>query len=89
MFPTSGGVYYWSAMLSTPKYSAMASYLTGWLGLVGNWTVTASIVFGGSQLLLAAGTLYHPDYVPTAWQTCLVYWVSLIFVLLINLFFNR
>ncbi|EKD05592.1 hypothetical protein A1Q2_00082 [Trichosporon asahii var. asahii CBS 8904] len=70
-------------------YSAMASYLTGWLGLVGNWTVTASIVFGGSQLLLAAGTLYHPDYVPTAWQTCLVYWVSLIFVLLINLFFNR
>jgi hypothetical protein len=28
----------WAAMLSTPKYSAFASYLTGWLGTVGNWT---------------------------------------------------
>jgi len=27
----------WAAMLSTPKYSALSSYLTGWLGTVGNW----------------------------------------------------
>ncbi|KAJ9103976.1 hypothetical protein QFC21_002439 [Naganishia friedmannii] len=27
VFPTSGGVYYWAAMLSTPKYSAFASYI--------------------------------------------------------------
>ncbi|WVQ81749.1 hypothetical protein IAT38_003874 [Cryptococcus sp. DSM 104549] len=89
VFPTSGGVYYWAAMLSTPKYSAFASYLTGWLGTVGNWTVTASITFGGSQLILAAATLYHEDYVPTAWQTCLVYWGALVCSLLINIFFYR
>ncbi|KAK4684117.1 choline transport protein, partial [Tremellales sp. Uapishka_1] len=88
VYPTSGGVYYWSAMLSTPKYSAFASYLTGWLGTVGNWTVTASIVFGGAQLILAAATLYHEDYVPTAWQTCVVYWVSLLVSFLINVFAN-
>ncbi|WVW78660.1 hypothetical protein I302_100620 [Kwoniella bestiolae CBS 10118] len=86
VFPTSGGVYYWSAMLSTPRYSAFASYLTGWLGTVGNWTVTASITFGGSQLILAAATLYHEDYVPTKWQTCLVYWGSLLGSLAINIF---
>ncbi|WVQ69053.1 uncharacterized protein L199_007265 [Kwoniella botswanensis] len=89
VFPTSGGVYYWSAMLSTPKYSAFASYLTGWLGTVGNWTVTASITFGGSQLILAAATLYHEDYVPTAWQTCLVYWGALLGSLLINIFCTK
>ncbi|KAI9636211.1 amino acid/polyamine transporter I [Dioszegia hungarica] len=89
VYPTSGGVYYWSAMLSTPKYSAFASYLTGWLGTVGNWTVTASITFGGSQLILAAATLFNEEYVPTPWQTCLVYWGALICSLLINLFFNR
>ncbi|KAK8847707.1 hypothetical protein IAR55_005566 [Kwoniella newhampshirensis] len=89
VYPTSGGVYYWSAMLSTPKYSAFASYLTGWLGTVGNWTVTASITFGGSQLILAAATLYHEEYVPTAWQTCLVYWASLLVSLLINIFFAK
>lgn len=89
VFPTSGGVYYWSAMLSTKKYSSFASYLTGWLGTVGNWTVTASITFGGSQLILAAATLYHEDYVPTAWQTCVVYWAALLVSLLINIFFHK
>ncbi|XAO21902.1 hypothetical protein I312_100658 [Cryptococcus bacillisporus CA1280] len=33
-----------------------------WMGTVGNWTVTASITFGGSQLILAAATLFHEDY---------------------------
>ncbi|WWC87119.1 uncharacterized protein L201_002005 [Kwoniella dendrophila CBS 6074] len=89
VFPTSGGVYYWAAMLSTPKYSAFSSYLTGWLGTVGNWTVTASITFGGSQLILAAATLYHEDYVPTKWQTCLVYWASLLGSLLVNIFCTK
>lgn len=89
VFPTSGGVYYWAAMLSTPKYAAFSSYLTGWLGTVGNWTVTASITFGGSQLILAAATLFNEEYVPTPWQTCIVYWVSLALSLLINLYFNR
>jgi hypothetical protein len=51
--------------------------------------VTASINFGGAQLILAAATLYHEDYVPTAWQTVLVYWAALIGAFLINLFFNR
>jgi hypothetical protein len=50
-------------------------------------SVTVSIAFGGSQLILAAATLYHEDYVPTAWQTLLVYWASLICSMLINLFF--
>ncbi|KAK1925952.1 amino acid/polyamine transporter I [Papiliotrema laurentii] len=89
VYPTSGGVYYWAAMLSTPKYSAFSSYLTGWLGTVGNWLVTASINFGGAQLILAAATLYHEDYVPTAWQTLLVYWAALIGAFCINLFFNK
>lgn len=31
-------VYYWSACLSTPEWAPAASYMTGWLGLIGNWT---------------------------------------------------
>lgn len=56
------------------------------LGL-SSFSVTVSIAFGGSQLILAAATLYHEDYVPTAWQTLLVYWASLLGAMLINLFF--
>lgn len=67
----------------------MTSYLTGWLGLVGNWTVTTSILFGGAQLVLAAITLWNDTYVPTAWQTVLTYWAAIVIATLINIFFNR
>jgi hypothetical protein len=56
-----------------------------WVELI--HSVTVSIAFGGSQLILACATLYHEDYVPTAWQTLLVYWASLLGSMLINLFF--
>lgn len=46
VYPTAGGVYYWAALLSTPKWAPLASYVTGWLTLIGNWTVTLSINFG-------------------------------------------
>jgi hypothetical protein len=52
-------------------------------------SVATSITFGGSQLILAAATIYHEDYVPTPWQTCLVFWASCIGSFLINLFFNK
>ncbi|KAL1411975.1 hypothetical protein Q8F55_002969 [Vanrija albida] len=88
VYPTSGGVYYWSAMLSPPKFSRFASYLTGWFAVVSNWTLAGSIAFGGSQLVLAAVTLFHEDYVPTAWQTLLVYWAALAVEFVINLYGN-
>lgn len=50
VYPTAGGVYYWSAMLSTRKYAPVASWITGWFTLVGNWTVTLSINFSGGQV---------------------------------------
>src|SRR6478735_10152488 len=58
VYPTAGGVYYWSAMLSTRKYAPVASWVTGWLTLVGNWTVTLSINFSGGQLILSAISLW-------------------------------
>jgi len=30
VYPTAGGVYYWSAMLSTKKYAPIVSWTTGW-----------------------------------------------------------
>jgi len=69
VYPCAGGVYYWSAKISKPEYSAIASWITGWLTLVGNWTVTTSICFSGGQLILSAIALWKEDYVPTAYQT--------------------
>ncbi|KAF2878195.1 amino acid permease-like protein [Massariosphaeria phaeospora] len=86
VYPTAGGVYYWSAMLSTRKYAPVASWVTGWLTLVGNWTVTLSINFSGGQLILSAITLWKEDFVPNQYQTILMFWAVMIVCMLVNVF---
>lgn len=81
-FPTSGGVYYWSAMLANKEWAPVTSWITGWLGLVGNWTVTTSICFSGGQLILSAIGLWNETYVPAAWHVVLMYWAVLLVALL-------
>ncbi|KAL9053672.1 MAG: hypothetical protein Q9162_004623 [Coniocarpon cinnabarinum] len=86
VFPTAGGVYYWSAMLATPGWAPITSWITGWTTLIGNWTVTLSINFSGAQLVLSAITLWDEDFVPTAWQTVLMFWAVMLMCLIPNVF---
>ncbi|CAN8316088.1 unnamed protein product [Cochlearia groenlandica] len=50
-YPTSGGLYYWSGMLAGPRWAPLASWLTGWFNIVGQWAVTASVDFSLAQLI--------------------------------------
>ncbi|KAK4580349.1 hypothetical protein LTR86_000552 [Recurvomyces mirabilis] len=84
VFPTAGGVYYWSAMMATKDWAKIASWITGWMNLVGNWTVTLSINFGGAQLLLSAISLWREDWAANAWQTVLCFWAIMLFCFLVN-----
>lgn len=89
VYPTAGGVYYWAALLSTPRWAPIASWITGWLTLVGNWTVTLSINFGGAQLILSAISLWDEDFVANAWQTVLMFWAVTLVCYLINIFGSK
>lgn len=89
VYPTAGGVYYWSAMLSTKEWAPMMSFIDGWLTLVGNWTVTLSINFSGAQLILSAITLWKEDFVANAWQTVLMFWAVMVVAASINIFLAR
>lgn len=86
VYPTAGGVYYWSAMLSTREWAPITSWITGWLTLVGNWTVTLSINFSGGQLILSAITLWKEDFVPNQWQTVLMFWAVMLVCMSVNIF---
>ncbi|CAF3692167.1 unnamed protein product [Rotaria sp. Silwood1] len=88
-YPTSGGVYYWSAMLANKQWASITSWTTGWLCIVGNWTVTTSICFSGGQLILSAIDLWNETYVPAAWHVVLMYWAVLLVVLLTNIFASK
>ena len=47
--PTSGGPYFWAAMLSNPQHAAFASWVTGWFNLLGQVAVTTGIRCGISS----------------------------------------
>ncbi|KAI3403699.2 TPO5 [Candida oxycetoniae] len=61
-YPTAGGVYHFSALLSSEKYSSISSWITGWLLLIGNWTYAISIMFSGSQFILSIFGLQDFEY---------------------------
>jgi amino acid transporter len=51
-YPTSGGLYYWSASLAGPKYAPFASFVTGYFNF-----------FGLTGLI--SGTFFIPPYFQT------------------------
>jgi amino acid transporter len=89
-YPVSGGVYYWSFMLSPPKYAPLVSWIVGWLSVIGNVVVTLSVNFATTQLILSSVnresgglvtkvslltlSVYYPDYIPAQWHTVLCSW---------------
>ena len=89
VFPTAGGVYYWSAQVSTPRWAPLVSFVDGWLTLVGNWTVTLSINFSGAQLILSAISIFNDDFVANEWQTVLCFWAVMLVCAAVNAFGSR
>ncbi|KAG1844723.1 amino acid transporter [Suillus subluteus] len=44
-YPTSAGAYYWCYRLASPRTRLLASWINGWLTVVGGWTVDLSVKF--------------------------------------------
>jgi amino acid transporter len=84
--PTSGGPYFWSAILAPPKYSPFAAWLTGWFNLLGQVAVTTGISFGLAGLIATAATVKNPDYVSTAPKTIGIYAAILVSHGMVNTF---
>jgi len=72
-YPTSAGAYYWCFRLTSPPRRILASWINGWLTMVGVWTISLSVTFGTAQILVAGVGIFHPEWVPTVWQTYLVF----------------
>ncbi|KAI8579883.1 hypothetical protein K450DRAFT_239535 [Umbelopsis ramanniana AG] len=69
-YPTSGGLYWWAARLSSRRYAPFASWMTGWFNLIGQFAVTAGIDYGIALMLGAVifiGT--NGNWVPTPGAT--------------------
>lgn len=76
-FPTAGGLYYWSARLAR-RNAPIWSWFTGWLNLLGQVAITASIDFGlasfvGFFIKLAV----YQSFAARPWQILMLYGIIL------------
>ncbi|KAH9914364.1 amino acid transporter [Epithele typhae] len=83
--PTSGGPYFWAAMLSKSENAAFASWVTGWFNLLGQVAVTTGISFGCANFISTLAT-FDTGFVPTANTTIGIYAAVLVTQGLINTF---
>jgi len=83
--PTSGGPYYWAAMLSKPKSAPLASWITGWFNLLGQVAVTTGISFGCATFLATVCT-FNTSFVPTPKTVIGIYAAILVSQGMINTF---
>lgn len=72
-YPTSAGPYYWSFQLAERGKTAV-SFITGWIWLIGNWTIILSVNFGFASMIAGTVEMYHPDWAFTDWQIVLVFY---------------
>jgi amino acid transporter len=70
--PTSGGLYYASAVLAPRGWGPFAAWITGWSNWLGQVTGAPSVNYGTSAMILASASIQNPNYVPTDYQTFLL-----------------
>ncbi|EXJ56764.1 hypothetical protein A1O7_07108 [Cladophialophora yegresii CBS 114405] len=70
--PTSGGLYYAAAVLAPPGYGPIAAWITGWSNWLCQVTGAPSVNYALASMILAAGSINNPGYVPQNYQVFLL-----------------
>ncbi|KAG0687485.1 hypothetical protein C6P40_002285 [Pichia californica] len=71
-YPTSGGLYYATAMLSPPKYKAILSWTVGWSNYFVQLTGGPAVGWSCASIILALKSFIDPTYVNKTWHTYLL-----------------
>jgi amino acid transporter len=85
-YPTAGGLYYWAAKLSKPERAPVNSWFTGWLNLIGQIAVTASIDYALAVFIAFFIQMFNADFAITARWIFFIYCGVLILHGLLNTF---
>src|SRR6188508_3879943 len=80
VFPTAGGLYYWSSKLGSPAWG----WFTGWFNLVGQIAVTAAIGYGLAIFLTSLLDLWF-SYPNTKHSIFLTYSIVMLAAVVLNM----
>ncbi|GAC97640.1 amino acid permease [Pseudozyma hubeiensis SY62] len=86
VYPTTGGQYHWSFLLSPAKYRYAIAYFTGWISVAGWVALTATASSLAGQFIVGIIALLHENYEQKPWHIFLVYVAFSIGAWLINAF---
>ncbi|PWY73880.1 GABA permease gaba [Aspergillus sclerotioniger CBS 115572] len=86
VYPTNGGQYEWTALLSHPSYRRFLSYVCGWTVVASWWALAASgpSLFG--NLAISFLELFNTGYVAQRWHEFLFYMSVEVSAFFINTF---
>lgn len=78
VYPTAGGVYYQTYMLSPPKYRNITAWICGWAYVMGNITITLAVNFGTTLFLVGCVNIFEDSegngvWAATNWQIWLTF----------------
>ncbi|KAJ5385164.1 hypothetical protein N7517_003075 [Penicillium concentricum] len=59
VYPTAGGVYYQTFMLSPPSYRRIASWICGWSYVIGNITITLAVNLGSTLFFISCINVFE------------------------------
>ncbi|EGP82673.1 unnamed protein product [Zymoseptoria tritici ST99CH_3D1] len=84
VYPTAGGVYYQTFMLSPKNWRKMMAWITGWCFVLGNIIITLSVNFGTTLFIIGCVNIFQDGegtgiWTPQPYQTWLVF-VAITFV---------
>lgn len=94
VYPTSGGVYFQTYMLSPARYKRILAWFCGWAFTVGNITITLSVNFGSALFFVACVNIFEsspgvPIWDAETYQIFLVFLAITIFCNAVSAFGNK
>ncbi|QRW06365.1 amino acid permease [Ceratobasidium sp. AG-Ba] len=86
IYPTSGGPYHWSAVLSPPEWAPLISWICGWFAVTGWWALVATAGSLAGSLITGIIALLHPNYEVQRWHIFLIFEAWMFGAFFINTF---
>lgn len=94
VYPTAGGVYYQTFMLSPPSVRRITAWICGWAYALGNIIITLSVNFGTTLFFIGCVNIFHDSegngiWAPATYQYYLVFLAITLVCNLISSLGNR
>ncbi|KAJ5342271.1 hypothetical protein N7541_011395 [Penicillium brevicompactum] len=86
VYPTAGGQYHWTSILSPAKCSRVLSYCCGAVNIFSWIAISAGVAILPAQFIISMIIYNDPTYESRTWHSFLIYQSANIVVLLYNIF---